>query len=133
MAGAGCAAVAIAATVAFPPTVAERWNIYTSSTGAPGDAYTQFLGPFPTRVSCDVEARIIVRGGGHAYCGRTVALELGRTENDLLWSEFWPSARWIALCKARFKRQPTSAAPVTLRSSPDASREAAPAIAITRN
>ena len=45
------------------PNIVERWGIYASSTGGPPESYPLFLEPFPTKFSCDVEARIIVQSG----------------------------------------------------------------------
>ncbi len=102
-----CAALAaalIAVLLLVRPNVVERWGIYASATGGPAAAYPLFLEPFPTRSSCEVEARIIVRNGGHAVCRSHLQLESGTREQDLLWAQFWPSARWIAFCEAQYRR-----------------------------
>ena len=101
--------IAIVATFAAAflftrPTVVERWSLYASATGGPPAAYPLFLEPFPTQYSCEVEARLIVRNGGHAVCRSRLKLESGTAEQELLWVEFGsPSARWIALCQARLR------------------------------
>jgi len=103
-----CAALAaalIAAMLVVRPNVVERWGIYASATGGPPATYPLFLEPFPTRFSCEVEARIIVRNGGHAVCRSHLKLESGTREQDLLWAQFWPSARWIAFCEAQYRGQ----------------------------
>src|SRR5450755_5108014 len=89
------------------PTIAERWAIYASAIGGPPASYPMFLGPFPTKFSCEVEARIIVQNGGHAECRGHWEFETISKEQDLLWAQFWPSARWIAFCQARVGRRAT--------------------------
>jgi hypothetical protein len=98
---AGCSLVFAALLLAVRPNVVRNWSIYASATAGPRDAYPMFLGPFPTGYSCEVEARIIVRSGGHAFCASHLALEMGTRHQELLLAEFWPSPRWIALCEAR--------------------------------
>jgi hypothetical protein len=93
----------VAAIVVVRPSIVERWGIYASATDGPPASYPLFLEPFPTKFSCEVEARIIVRNGGHAICRSHRKLELGTREQDLLWAQFWPSARWIAFCQAQFR------------------------------
>jgi hypothetical protein len=93
----------VAAIVVARPSIEERWGIYASATGGPPASYPLFLEPFPTKFSCEVEARIIVRNGGHAICRSHRKLEFGTREQDLLWAQFWPSARWIAFCQAQFR------------------------------
>jgi hypothetical protein len=99
------------------PTLVRHWDIYASSTGGPRASYPLFLGPFPTAFSCEVEARIIVQSGGHAFCASRLALESGNRHQEQLLAEFWPSARWIALCEARLARRPrpSNAAAASLR------------------
>ncbi len=99
------AAALIAVMLVVRPNLVERWGIYASATGGPSATYPLFLEPFPTRFSCEVEARIIVRNGGHAVCRSHLKLESGTREQDLLWAQFWPSARWIAFCEAQYRRQ----------------------------
>jgi hypothetical protein len=101
---AALAAAVIAVMLLVRPNVVERWGIYASATGGPPAAYPLFLEPFPTRFSCEVEARIIVRNGGHAVCRSHLKFESGTREQDLLWAQFWPSARWIAFCEAQYRR-----------------------------
>ncbi len=117
---AGCIVV-VALLLTVRPNVVRHWNIYASASGGPRDAYPMFLGPFPTGSSCEVEARIIVRNGGHAFCASHLALELGTRYQDLLLAEFWPSPRWIALCEARIGRR-------SIREQPRASGAALSAI-----
>ncbi len=111
MIAAGSVAAFVAPLFTVHPTIVRHWDIYASATGGPRDAYPVFLGPFPTGFSCEVEARIIVRSGGHAFCASRIAFEIGTRHQELLRSEFWPSARWIALCEARFARRPVREQP----------------------
>jgi len=97
-------AVLASAIVVVRPNVVERWGIYASTTAGPPDSYPAFLEPFPTKFSCEVEARIINENGGHAVCRSHWKLELGTAEQDLLWAQFWPSAKWIAFCQAQVRR-----------------------------
>jgi hypothetical protein len=97
-------AVFVTAIAAARPNVVERWGIYASSTAGPPDSFPLFLEPFPTKFSCDVEARIIVQNGGHAVCRSRLKLEMGSAEQDRLWAQFWPSARWIAFCQGQLRR-----------------------------
>jgi hypothetical protein len=97
------AAALLTGLLVVRPNVVERWGIYASTTGGASDTYALFLEPFPTRASCEVEARIIVRSGGHAQCRSRFKLVAGTNEQDLLMSQFWPSARWIAFCEAQYR------------------------------
>jgi hypothetical protein len=97
-------AVLASAIVVVRPNVVERWGIYASTTAGPPESFPAFLEPFPTKFSCEVEARIIVQNGGHAVCRSHWKLELGTAEQDLLWAQFWPSAKWIAFCQAQVRR-----------------------------
>jgi hypothetical protein len=92
-----------AAILVMRPSIVERWAIYASSTGGPPQSYPLFLEPFPTKFSCEVEARVIVQNGGHAFCRGHMQVILANRDQDILWSQFWPSAQWIALCRTRFQ------------------------------
>jgi hypothetical protein len=94
-----------AALLAIHPNVVHRWAIYASATGGPPESYPLFLDPFPTQASCEVEARIIVRNGGHAVCRGRLELVAGTHDQELLMAQFWPSARWIAFCDAEYGRK----------------------------
>jgi hypothetical protein len=82
--------------------VVEHWSIYASSHGR---SYTRFLGPFPSAHTCNVEAREIVRAGGHAYCASETVLSFDRTgEQNLFWEFLSVANPWSRVCGGRYAK-----------------------------
>jgi hypothetical protein len=80
--------------------IVRHWSLYSAS--GPGQSYELFLGPFPSAKTCQAEGQQIIRDGGRAYCGDSLALSFDRKREGQLFWEFLSVANpWVNLCGHR--------------------------------